>query len=104
MTCSAHTHTQTVIPGLPCGDPLLPLSSIRQKSGKVVHAWAFAGSWDPAQPIRSNLFELEWPPRSGKTARFPEIDRAAFFSVEQARCKIIAAQAPFIDRLLAQLA
>jgi predicted NUDIX family NTP pyrophosphohydrolase/SHS2 domain-containing protein len=78
---------------------LTPLGSVRQKSGKIVHAWAFAGDWDPARGIRSNTFEMEWPPHSGRRAPFPEIDRAEFFSCEAARRKVNAAQRSFIDRL-----
>jgi len=89
--------------GLPCPGEMLPLETIRQKGGKTVHGWAFAGDWDQSQPIRSNLFELEWPPRSGQKQSFPEVDRAAFFTPEQARRKIILAQSPFIDRLVALL-
>jgi predicted NUDIX family NTP pyrophosphohydrolase/SHS2 domain-containing protein len=82
----------------PAGD-MLPLGSVRLKSGKTVHAWAFEGSWEPAQGIRSNEFEMEWPPHSGRRARFPEIDRAEFFPLPAARGKINAAQRPFIERL-----
>lgn len=80
-------------------EPLIELGSIKQKGGKQVHAWAFEGDCDPSQ-LQSNSFELEWPPRSGKKREFPEIDRAEFFGVEVAREKLLAAQVPFIDRLL----
>lgn len=82
--------------------PYLPLGELRQKSGKRIHAWAFEGDCDPAQ-LRSNTFEMEWPPRSGRMQAFPEIDRAAWFSPEEARRKLIAGQAPFIDALQQQL-
>jgi len=78
--------------------PFLPLGEIVQKSGKRITAWAFAGDCDPAG-LRCNTFELEWPARSGRIQNFPEIDRAQWFSLEDARRKIIAAQRPFIDRL-----
>lgn len=78
---------------------LIELGSIRQKGGKVVHAWAAEGDFDPGA-LDSNSFELEWPPRSGVVREFPEVDRAEWFDPDEARGKIIAAQAPFIDRLL----
>lgn len=77
-----------------------PLGHVRQKGGKVVHAWAFAGNCDPVA-IRSNTFEVEWPPRSGRRQIFPEVDRAGFFDPETARRKLLPAQAPFVDRVLA---
>lgn len=87
----------------PTGE-MLPLGRIRQKGGKAVHAWAFEGDWDPEQqPLVSNHFELEWPPNSGRMQSFPEVDRAAFFDVETARRKLLASQAPLIDRLLEKL-
>jgi predicted NUDIX family NTP pyrophosphohydrolase len=84
-----------------CG-PFLPLGEVRQKSGKRIQAWAFAGECDPAQ-LQSNLFEMEWPPRSGRRQSFVEIDRAAWFSLPEARQKLIAGQLPFLDRLQALL-
>ena len=89
--------------GLAPEGPYLELPSIRQKSGKIVHAWAFAGDCDPAE-IRSNTFTMEWPPRSGKTAEFEEIDRAEFFSPDEARRKINPAQRSLIDALEAAMA
>jgi predicted NUDIX family NTP pyrophosphohydrolase len=77
----------------------IPLGTVQQKSGKTVHAWAFAGDWDEAEPIKSNSFELEWPPRSGHMQIFPEVDRARFFSVPEALEKINEAQRKFISRL-----
>ncbi|MES2638751.1 MAG: NUDIX domain-containing protein [Myxococcota bacterium] len=81
----------------------LPLTPVRQRSGKIVYAWAVAGDFDPAT-LRSNLFEMEWPPRSGKLATFPEVDRAAWFGIAEARQKILAAQAPLLDQLITLLA
>jgi predicted NUDIX family NTP pyrophosphohydrolase len=78
--------------------PFLPLGELRQKSGKRITAWAFEGDADPAE-LASNLFELEWPPRSGRLQSFPEVDRVAWYSLETARAKLIAGQAPFIDAL-----
>jgi predicted NUDIX family NTP pyrophosphohydrolase len=76
----------------------LSLGAITQKSGKVVLAWAFEGDCDP-NAITSNTFHMEWPPRSGRTGTFPEVDRAAFFSPEEARLKLIPAQVAFVERL-----
>jgi predicted NUDIX family NTP pyrophosphohydrolase len=81
---------------------LVALGDIRQAGGKVVHAWAFAGEWGDRE-LRCNTFELEWPPRSGRRQAFPEIDRACFFAIDEARRKINPAQVVLIDRLLAQL-
>ncbi|MEE8041741.1 MAG: NUDIX domain-containing protein [Pseudomonadales bacterium] len=74
------------------------LGEIRQKGGKRVTAWAFEGDCDPAA-IRSNTFEIEWPPRSGKRQSFPEVDRADFFAPDAARVKLNAAQAELVSRL-----
>jgi predicted NUDIX family NTP pyrophosphohydrolase len=83
--------------------PFLPLAPVRQKSGKLVHAFAAKGNVDPTR-LRSNMFESEWPPKSGKMRKFPEIDRADWFDLAQAREKIIAYQLPFLDELEAKLA
>jgi predicted NUDIX family NTP pyrophosphohydrolase len=88
--------------GFPCGGPFIPLTPIRQKSGKTVQAWAFHGDCDPAR-VRSISFEMEWPPYSGQKRAFPEVDRAAFFNLAEAQRKIIPAQASFIKELLAKL-
>jgi predicted NUDIX family NTP pyrophosphohydrolase len=78
------------------------LGEIRQKNGKRVRAFALAGDLDAAS-IVSNTFELEWPPRSGRIRQFPEVDRAGWFTLEQARVKLIGAQAALLDRLQAAL-
>jgi predicted NUDIX family NTP pyrophosphohydrolase len=83
---------------LPRGE-FTSLGSVKQKSGKIVHAWAFAGDWDEAEPLTSNTFELEWPPRSGNKQTFPEIDQVLFFLVPEALKKINEAQREFIRRL-----
>jgi predicted NUDIX family NTP pyrophosphohydrolase len=83
--------------------PFIELGSVKQKSGKIVHGWAFEGDWDESRPLRSNRFEIEWPPRSGKRQDFPEIDRAGFFSIAEARRKLTEAQHPFLERLQAAL-
>jgi predicted NUDIX family NTP pyrophosphohydrolase len=80
------------------------LGSIKQKGGKIVHAWALEGDLPQPFELRSNPFEIEWPPRSGKFKEFPEIDRAEFLSDEISRWKINPAQVPFLDRLHNQLA
>jgi len=80
-------------------DSLIDLGSLCQKSGKVVHAWAAEGDFDPAM-LLSNTFKIEWPPRSGREREFPEVDRAEWFDPEGARRKILAAQAVLLDRLL----
>jgi predicted NUDIX family NTP pyrophosphohydrolase len=81
-------------------EPFICLGEIRQKSGKRVHAWAFAGDSELCPPLRSNTFTLEWPPKSGQMKEFPEIDRGEFFPVPAARRKIIQSQAGFLDRLV----
>ena len=81
----------------PDGEPL-PLGEVRQSGGKRVVAWALEGDLDPAT-VTSNTFTLEWPPRSGRQQEFPEIDRAEWFALDQARAKLVAAQAELIDRL-----
>jgi len=84
--------------GLDLDGEFIALAPVRQKSGKWVHAWALEGDCDPAA-IRSNTFSVEWPPKSGKQREFPEIDRAAWFTIPEAREKILAAQAGFLDEL-----
>ena len=88
--------------GLTPQPPYLPLDPVRQKAGKVVHAWAFEGDCDPAC-IASNTFTIQWPPRSGKFATFPEVDRAGFFDLETARQKMNAAQTAFLDQLASRI-
>jgi predicted NUDIX family NTP pyrophosphohydrolase len=76
----------------------VPLGSVKQKSGKTITAWAFKGNCDPAL-IKSNTFTMEWPPKSGKQQQFPEIDRANFFTFEQAKGKIYPAELELLVRL-----
>lgn len=78
--------------------PFLPLTTIRQAGGKVVHAWACAGEFDP-DALVSSTFSLEWPPRSGRMATFPEVDRAAWFPLAEARGKILPSQLPLLDQV-----
>jgi predicted NUDIX family NTP pyrophosphohydrolase len=82
----------------PAPGELADLGSVRQKAGKHVQAWALEGDLDPAA-VRSNTFTLEWPPRSGRTQEFPEVDRAGWFALDAARERINPAQAAFLDRL-----
>jgi predicted NUDIX family NTP pyrophosphohydrolase len=82
--------------------PYVPLGAIRQRSGKIVHAWAFEGDCDPAALV-SNTVETEWPPRSGKRIAVPEIDRAQFFGLAEARQLINVAQVELIERLMTAL-
>jgi predicted NUDIX family NTP pyrophosphohydrolase len=86
---------------LPPGD-LIDLGSVKQKGGKVVSAWAVEGDLDP-NTVKSNTFRMQWPPRSGRWATFPEVDRAGWFRAEEAREKLVPAQAEFVDRLLGRL-
>lgn len=78
--------------------PYISLGEARQKSGKQISVWAFRGDCDLTR-LRSNTFEIEWPPRSGKRQKFPEVDRVAFFSVEDATKKIMAAELVFLEKL-----
>ena len=78
--------------------PFLELAPVQQKGGKLVRAWAFEGDWDPAT-LQSNLFTLEWPPRSGQLREFPEVDRGAWFSLADARQRILAGQLPLLEEL-----
>jgi len=79
-----------------------PLGAFKQPGGKIVHAWAIEGDCNPAQLV-STLFEMEWPPRSGRRARFPEIDRGLWFSPREAPVKILRGQQPILARLFAML-
>jgi predicted NUDIX family NTP pyrophosphohydrolase len=76
------------------------LDSIQQKGGKIVHAWAVESGWDDTQAVQSNLLLMEWPPDSGRMLEFPEIDRARFFPVTEAKRKLKPAQTELLDRLV----
>jgi predicted NUDIX family NTP pyrophosphohydrolase len=80
----------------------LDLGEVKMKSGKIIHAWAVDGDVDAAQ-LKSNLFPMEWPSKSGKIREFPEIDRGEYFLPDEARIKIHESQVPFVERLLQQL-
>lgn len=88
--------------GIPAEDAAwIDLGWIKQKGGKTVYAWAFEGDLPENFQCCSNMFEMEWPPGSGKMRNFPEVDKACFFSLENARRKLKEAQTPFLDRLQA---
>lgn len=78
--------------------PFYELGNIRQKGGKIVHAWAFRGSWEPGEGIQCNRFSIEWPPGSGKRMEFPEVDRAGWFLYRDAVTMIKAEQIPFLNK------
>jgi predicted NUDIX family NTP pyrophosphohydrolase len=83
--------------------PFLPLAPVKQKSGKIVHAFATQGDFDPDRLV-SNTFELTWPPRSGRLKRFPEVDRLGWFAYAQALEKLLVYQQPFLVELREMLA
>jgi len=76
----------------------IPLKPVQQKGGKIVHAWAFEGDFDPSR-IKSNTFKMEWPPRSGREQEFPEIDVAQWFDLATAKIKINPAQIPLLEEM-----
>lgn len=82
--------------------PFVPLTPVKQPGGKTVHAWTVEGDCDPAG-IRSNTFSMEWPPRSGRQREFPEVDRAGWFGLNEARERITKGQRGFLDQLRALL-
>jgi len=84
--------------GISAEGEFFALGSVRQKSGKTIFAWAFEGDCDPAE-VKSNAFTIEWPPKSGRQAEFPEIDRAGFFTVPEAKIKMHPVEFPFVERL-----
>jgi predicted NUDIX family NTP pyrophosphohydrolase len=94
---AAQREVQEEIGVTPVG-PFIPLTTVKQKGGKTVHAWAVEGDCDP-HAVAGNTFTMEWPPRSGRQMEFPEIDRAGFFDLDMARRKINAAQSALIDEL-----
>jgi predicted NUDIX family NTP pyrophosphohydrolase len=78
---------------------IVPLGDAQQPGGKIVHVWAIEGDWN-AKELRSNVFEMEWPPRSGRRQSFPELDRAAWFDMSAAHDRILKGQTVFLDRLM----
>jgi predicted NUDIX family NTP pyrophosphohydrolase len=85
--------------GFPAEGEFIPLGSTKQKGGKRVTAWAFESDFD-ASLLESNLFRMQWPPKSGKMEAFPEVDRGEWYGMARARVKILASQEVFLDRLL----
>lgn len=77
----------------------IPLTPIKQKNGKIVHAWAVEGDFDP-EKLNSNLFETEWPPKSGRTQKFPEVDRAEWFAPDVAKQKMLSGQGALVEELV----
>jgi predicted NUDIX family NTP pyrophosphohydrolase len=98
LSCARREFAEELGSALPPGDPV-ELGEIKQRGGKIVTAYAVEGDVD-ATAAESNTFEMEWPPRSGRMASFPEIDRAEWFDADTAREKLVPAQAAFVDRLL----
>ena len=85
--------------GTPPNGEFIPLQPLKQPGGKLVYAWAVRADFDPAS-LRSNTFSVEWPPRSGRRADFPEVDRAAWFGMDEARRKILKGQVGFLDQVI----
>ena len=84
--------------GLNAQGNFVPLTPLKQKSGKIIHTWALQGNFDTSK-IKSNTFEMEWPPKSGNKKMFPEIDKAAWLGIIEAKIKIVPGQMPFIMEL-----
>ncbi|HEY7191256.1 MAG TPA: NUDIX domain-containing protein [Vicinamibacterales bacterium] len=95
---AAKREVQEELGAAPDGN-FIPLAPVRQSGGKVVQAWAIEADIDPAA-ITSNTFDMEWPPRSGRQQTFPEVDRAAWFTMSEARSKILRGQLPLLDALV----
>ena len=101
LTCARRELSEET--GADAGEgPFLPLGEIKQKGGKIVHAWGAAGRWDPAQ-FTSNTFEIEWPPESGRIGTYPEVDRAEMLPLVAALYRIKETQRPLLLRLAAAL-
>lgn len=83
---------------MPASGDFIELGELTQPSGKLVSAWAFEGDCDPTK-LRSNTFMMEWPPRSGRHVEFPEVDRASWYSIDEARQRLLPGQRVFLDRL-----
>jgi predicted NUDIX family NTP pyrophosphohydrolase len=89
--------------GFASSEPYLDLGTIRQANGKLVHAWAFEGDCDPALLV-SNTCEIEWPPRSNRRMTIPEVDRGAWFTLDDARERVFRGQQPLLEALVTELA
>jgi predicted NUDIX family NTP pyrophosphohydrolase len=88
--------------GFAAGGKFIELGEVKQSGGKAVIAWAFEGDCDPGE-LRSNTFSMEWPPHSGRRIEAPEVDRGAWYGVEDARARLLAGQRAFLDRLLERI-
>jgi predicted NUDIX family NTP pyrophosphohydrolase len=97
LACALREFEEETGAPLEASDPI-ELGTIVQRGGKKVTAWALAGDLD-VDSVRSNTFTMQWPPRSGREAEFPEIDRAEWFGLDEARAKLVPAQAELVDRL-----
>jgi predicted NUDIX family NTP pyrophosphohydrolase len=97
LACARREFEEELGIPVPAGEAV-PLGELKQSSSKVNVVWAVEGDPGPFE-VRSNLFEMEWPPRSGKRAEFPEVDRAAWFRLEEAERKLFVSQRPFLERL-----
>ena len=84
--------------GIKATAPFYPLGCVKQKSGKIVHAWTFKGEWDSAQGVTSNIFKIEWPPRSKRFIDIPEVDRGAWMNYDEAVKMIHPHQLPFLTK------
>jgi predicted NUDIX family NTP pyrophosphohydrolase len=84
--------------GLQIHSDTIPLHPIKQKGGKLIHAWAASGNFEVAN-LKSNFFEIEWPPKTGNIQKFPEINQVAWFTIEDALSKILVAQQPLLLEL-----
>jgi predicted NUDIX family NTP pyrophosphohydrolase len=102
LACAAREFEEELGAAPPDAEPV-ELGAVRQAGGKLVTAWALEGDFDPAG-LRSNSFSMEWPPRSGAMREFPEVDRAQWFPLAEAKEKIVPAQGALIDRLAETLA
>jgi len=98
LACALREFEEELGSALEHAGELVELGEVRQRNRKLVTAWAAEGDLDP-EAVRSNTFSMEWPPRSGRRQEFPEIDRAAWFTLAHAREKLVEAQAAFVDRL-----
>jgi len=97
LTAARREFAEELGQAAPDGDPI-HLGSVRQSGGKIVDMWAQAGELDVSE-VHSNTYQMQWPPGSGRLMEFPEIDRAGWFDLEQARVKLVRGQVPFLDAL-----
>jgi predicted NUDIX family NTP pyrophosphohydrolase len=101
-TAKRELREETGMPASSVSGEFIALTPLKQKSGKVIYAWALQGEFD-IKEFTSNTFELEWPPKSGRKQEFPEMDRAQWFDIKEAKEKILSGQVDFIDELVLKL-